>query len=81
MTEDRRTWQAATPGEDLRERDEEPTSPAALDNSRRSRGPPGRARRHNKSRSTSSASPRRMFPDGTFLDFDDAEVTHLRDEA
>lgn len=31
MTEDRRTWQSATPGEDPRERDDEASTDVALD--------------------------------------------------
>jgi Protein of unknown function (DUF4229) len=82
MTDDRRTWQGATPGEDPRERDEELTSPAALDKLAAQQG----AARESQEKpqepvdrigTSSSNAPGRDLPD---LD-DAADVTHLRDEA
>jgi hypothetical protein len=82
MTEDRRTWQAATPGEDPRERDEELTSPAALDRLAAQQGaaregPETQQEPVDELGTSSSNAPGRDLPD---LD-DAAEVTHLRDEA
>jgi hypothetical protein len=77
VTEDRRTQQRPTQGEDPRERDAETTSPAALDKIAGQEGlvnPPDRVGGLGAS---SDAAPGADLPD---LD-DAAEVTRLRDEA
>ena len=79
MTEDRRTWQSATPGEDPRERDAEMSDPSALDKlaalegtaeERQPTGADGLG-------ASSDSAPGRDLPD---LDEAD-EVIRLRDEA
>ena len=77
MTEDRRTRPTATPGEDPRERDEETTSPVALDKLAAQEGlvnPPDRVGGLGTS---SDAAPGRDLPD---LDDTDT-VDRLRDDA
>jgi hypothetical protein len=78
MTDDRRTWQSATPGEDPRERDDEATSPAALDKLAAQEGLVNPAEERVGGVATSAdATPGRDLPD---LDNAD-DGARLRDEA
>ena len=80
MSEDQRTWQAATPGEDPRERDEQLTSPAALDKLAAQQGAAGPERQQEPVDELGTSSSNALGRDIPDLD-DAAEVTHLRDEA
>ena len=81
MTEDRRTWQSATPGEDPRERDEELTAPSTLDELEAVEGTAERGQPEGVGGeglgTSSDRAPGRDLPD-----LDDAdEVIRFRDEA
>jgi hypothetical protein len=79
MTEDRRTRQSATPGEDPRERDAEVSDPSALDKLEALEGTAeeGQPEGAGGLGASSDTAPGRDLPD-----LDDAdEVIRLRDEA
>jgi hypothetical protein len=79
MTEDRRTWHSATPGEDPRERDEELSAQSALDKLEALEGTAqeGQPEAVGGLGTSSDRVPGRDLPD-----LDDAdEVVRLRDEA
>jgi hypothetical protein len=79
MTEDRRTWQSATPGEDPREREAEVSDPSALDKLEALEGTAeeGQPEGTDGLGASSDSAPGRDLPD---LDEAD-EVNRLRDEA
>jgi hypothetical protein len=82
MTEDRRTWQSATPGEDPRERDEELTSPAALDKLAAQQGTARQGTAEPQEPVDDLGTSSSSAPGSDLPDLDDApEVKHLRDEA